>query len=379
MCIIITGAAANIRRVLFNTPGLIESIYKNNPHGLGVMFMGGCGYPLAFKTLPKTIGEVKSFLQDHLPVDDRPAALHARWTTHGDTDMGNCHPYELGGGYLMHNGVLHTGNAADVHKSDTWHYIKNFLGDGACLLAPHTQRLVSSHISEGNRFVYLAPSGEMVHINKHTGVEYEGLWFANTYAWNVSLLDPKWGGFGGKGGGRKRGKRSRRVWLGDGFATDYLAEAHDYFEPSKLNEWRDDEGNLDWLLGAHEEYLADVLHVIGVDAIRELVEEFGSPWVTYSKGRKTGADELTRAAYCLEERDYSSLAQMLAEGKAEVIAQAAIYEVSWPELDYDESDTGIAYDYDEEVPAAIQTTSSLTNATMKTTITHEWSGNYAHA
>jgi len=316
MCLIITGAAGNMRRVLFNTPGLIESIYKINPDGLGVMFKGDLGAPRAFKAMPKTLEEAKGLLGEWLPNDDRQTALHARYTTHGDTDMSNCHPYELGGGYLMHNGVLGTGNADDVRKSDTWHYINDFLGDGACLLAPNIQRLVANHIGEGNRFVYLAPGGEMVHINKHTGVEYEGLWFANTYAWNVRLLDPKWG----------RGVWGRGVW--GGCAEDD--------EHGLLDEWRDEHGELSWLLQSNENYLADVLRQKGVDALRGLEYEFGTPWRTYWTKLDAETNAVIKAAYYLQERNYRELGQMLAEGKEESVAIAAIYEVTWPDLDDDD-------------------------------------------
>jgi hypothetical protein len=54
--------------------------------------------------------------------------------THGDIDLLNCHPYEILNRaehgldlWLMHNGVLATGNRADITKSDTWHYIQDYL------------------------------------------------------------------------------------------------------------------------------------------------------------------------------------------------------------------------------------------------------------
>ncbi|MDR0479172.1 MAG: hypothetical protein LBH31_05095 [Burkholderiaceae bacterium] len=194
MCIIITGTAHNLRCVLLNTPGLIESIYDHNPHGLGLMtYDAGQSRAIAHKTLPKSAHQAWLFLQEKLPHDGRQAAVHARLTTHGATDLDNCHPYRIGDGWLMHNGMLDSGNAADRRKSDTWHYIRNYLGhDGSLLLTPHGRRLVSEHIGPGNRFVYLAPTGNMVTVNKHTGVKYQKLWFSNTYAWDVQLLDPAW-------------------------------------------------------------------------------------------------------------------------------------------------------------------------------------------
>lgn len=231
MCIIITGTAHNLRGVLLNTPGLIESICELNPHGLGLMYYDpqqGC--TVARKTLPESVWQAWGFLEEYLPgAGEFQVAIHARFTTHGNTDLDNCHPYPIGNGWLMHNGVLRTGNAADKNKSDTWHYINDYLGgDGDLLLTPHGRWLVGGHIGCGNRFVYLAPQGKMATINKHTGVKYQKLWFSNTYAWDVSLLDPtweeqtKWNRFGWSGRGRHRWQQSdRRPWLEGVHGNDY--------------------------------------------------------------------------------------------------------------------------------------------------------------
>ena len=196
MCLIITGKSANIRSTLLNTAGMLGEIYTSNPDGIGIMYATSKGLKVV-KTLPKNVNDATAFVRK-LPNDDRELAIHFRWTTHGDTDMLNCHPYDVVTGYIamMHNGVLHTGNSADKTKSDTWHFINDYLKD-AVHDAPnlvHTEgflTLLADFIGD-NRFVFMDGEGRISHVNYDQGIEHDGLWFSNTYAWKPSTLIPNY-------------------------------------------------------------------------------------------------------------------------------------------------------------------------------------------
>ena len=192
MCILMTAPSKTLRHVLLGTPGLLASAFESNPDGYGVMYGTAKRGPKIIRKLPKTLAELRQ-LVEQLPQDDRQVAMHLRWRTHGAIDLSNVHPVAIeGGGYLMHNGVLDTGNAADKTKSDTWHYARNYL-DGAITPAIHGSRLLKmlgEHI-EGNVFAIMTDDGQISVVNKKRGVEYEGVFFSNTYAWDVSTLDPK--------------------------------------------------------------------------------------------------------------------------------------------------------------------------------------------
>ena len=123
MCLIITGKSAKIRSTLLDTDALLGDIYSSNPDGIGIMYATSKGLKVV-KMLPKSLADATQFITK-LPNDDRELAIHFRWTTHGHTDMTNCHPYDVVPGYvaMMHNGILHTGNDADKAKSDTWHFL----------------------------------------------------------------------------------------------------------------------------------------------------------------------------------------------------------------------------------------------------------------
>jgi hypothetical protein len=194
MCLIITGQSSKVRSTLLNTKGMLSEVFASNPDGIGVMYSTAKGLKVV-KTLPKNINDANALI-NKLPTDDREIAIHFRWTTHGDTDLLNCHPYDVVTGYvaMMHNGVLHTGNAADKTKSDTWHFINDYLKE-AVHDSPnlvHTKgflTMLADFIGD-NRFVFMDGEGRMSHVNYDQGIEHDGLWFSNTYAWKPATLIP---------------------------------------------------------------------------------------------------------------------------------------------------------------------------------------------
>jgi len=196
MCLIITGQSAKVRSTLLNTHGLLSDIFTSNPDGIGFMYGSTKGLKVT-KTLPKNLGDATAFIQ-RLPQDDREIAIHFRWTTHGKTDMVNCHPYDVIPGFIamMHNGILHTGNAADKDKSDTWHFINDYL-HSAVSSSPdlvYDAGFVSmmEEFIGNNRFVFMNGEGRMQHVNFDQGIEHDDLWFSNTYAWSPSRLIPSY-------------------------------------------------------------------------------------------------------------------------------------------------------------------------------------------
>ena len=250
MCLIITGKSSQVRATLLNTQRMLSDIYTSNSDGIGFMYGTKDGLKVV-KHLPKSLADAEACIK-RMPNDDRDIAIHFRMTTHGDTDMTNCHPYDVVPGYIamMHNGVLHTGNAADKSKSDTWHFIKAYL---ATPVAEHPDiifnesflSLVADFI-ENNRFVFMNGEGRMSHVNFDQGIEHDGMWFSNTYAWRPSALIPNY-----YTGASKGWRNSYGTWDDDyDWTYDHkrlgntkLVSAHhaDYDEDSY--EWTADEKN----------------------------------------------------------------------------------------------------------------------------------------
>lgn len=237
MCLLVTQPAGTAFDAAF-----LAGVYKSNNDGIGIMYAED-GRVVVEKFLPSNIENFTWFYKTH--IENKACAWHARMQTHGDVDLTNCHPYQVlsmeTDGYdlwLMHNGVLSTGNAADVTKSDTWHYIADYLrpmlaGNHTFFMTDAFEEIVGSHISSGNKFVLVDGEGNMVTVNSEQGVKYNGAWLSNTYAWESTgkpyescrpaplYAASGYGGYGGYGGYKGFG-------YSRGFADEY---DYDYFEP----------------------------------------------------------------------------------------------------------------------------------------------------
>ena len=220
MCLIITGKSSQVRATLLETKGMLKDIYTSNSDGIGYMYGTKDGLKVV-KFLPKSMADAEACIK-RMPSDERDIAIHFRMTTHGDTDLTNCHPYDIVPGYIamMHNGVLHTGNKPDESKSDTWHFIKDYL---ASPIAEHPDMIFNdsfltmvADFIANNRFVFMNGEGRMSHVNFDQGVEHDGMWFSNTYAWRPSALIPNYYMGASKG------------WRGYGHGYSAYDDADDY-------------------------------------------------------------------------------------------------------------------------------------------------------
>jgi hypothetical protein len=191
MCLLITQNQ--------NSPALsrvwLADFYDYNSDGVGVMYSKD-GALIVEKILPVSAEDFINFYSNHIA--GKNCAFHLRMRTHGDTDLTNCHPYEVLNQqehgtslWLMHNGILSTGNSADTSKSDTWHYIKDYLrpmlaNNPDYAFTPEFSAIIGSHIGASNKFVLMDEQGRQAVVNQDAGVYWSGLWLSNTYAWTAS-------------------------------------------------------------------------------------------------------------------------------------------------------------------------------------------------
>jgi hypothetical protein len=173
----------------------LADFYDYNSDGVGVMYAKD-GALIVEKILPVSADDFVQFYQNHIA--GKNCAFHLRMRTHGDTDLTNCHPYEVLNQqehgtslWLMHNGILSTGNKADTSKSDTWHYIRDYLrpmlaGNPDYAFTPAFSAIVGTHIGSSNKFVLMDEQGRQAVVNQTSGVYWSGLWLSNTYAWTAS-------------------------------------------------------------------------------------------------------------------------------------------------------------------------------------------------
>jgi hypothetical protein len=183
----------------------LRDFFTFNRDGYGVMYAEG-----GKLFMRKELGNVDQWIAFFRTHEHREACFHLRMKTHGDVDLVNCHPYPVFGFegeeaahpmLLMHNGILSTGNERDRSKSDTWHYIRDYIrtllkNDPALAFDPVFADVIGKHIGQ-NRFAIMDHTGKTAIINKAQGVEFNGAWLSNTYAWSHTKYMPsKYSGHG---------------------------------------------------------------------------------------------------------------------------------------------------------------------------------------
>ncbi len=175
----------------------LKDFYSRNDDGFGFM------YSIEDKMyVDKSLGKVDEFIDKWRQLEAKGIdfVCHLRMRTHGDISLENCHPYQVISGdgiemWMAHNGVLSNGNSNDTTKSDTWHFIKDYLrplldpelgGNPDLIYSPQFKALLGSAIGSSNKLIFLDNFGRLSTINKASGREWNGMWLSNSYAWSAS-------------------------------------------------------------------------------------------------------------------------------------------------------------------------------------------------
>jgi len=206
----------------------IEDFYKRNDDGFGIMYAENN----VIHTV-KIVGTVDDVFDTYMQyADHRECAMHFRMKTHGDIDLDNCHPYEVFGKesgyplYLMHNGVLFNGNTADTTKSDTWHFINDYVrpmltGRIHEFQSEWFKTVIEKAIGSNNKFVMMDAAGNTVVFNETSGVTWSPAndgskaWMSNTYAWSYPRPAATYGYYGSGNNGYYGSSRFASSWDDD--------------------------------------------------------------------------------------------------------------------------------------------------------------------
>lgn len=337
MCQIFAGTSRQIRGVLLDTQYLLADLYENNSDGLGAMYPTTKRGLRIRKVVPHTLSAAERFIRE-LPDDDRNLVLHFRMKTSGNIDRDNAHPFTVLPRSLAmtHNGVLTISTKSDETKCDTRHYIERVLLPQLSkfpdlVAVPEWLSLVGEDIGTNNRFVFMDSEGQMHFVNRHTGIEHEGMWVANTYSFDASLLIP--------------GYKSKTAWYGGyswgrGSYGDY-DDAYDGYWPDT------GVGNVAGVVvpvdGAGIELPDDTEYALAnydVEAMAELIEEF--PLATfqylfrhYRYETSVGMEELAaqdrHLAKLLADEDVTGLAALVRfnPNKARHLAEVCCWYGDW--------------------------------------------------
>lgn len=126
-----------------------------------------------------------SFYAAYKPHEDKPIAVHFRITTHGDTDVANTHPFQVGNNLaFIHNGIINAVDRPDKTKSDTYWFNQKILvpvykRDSRFIFKEHFKELIKEYIGY-SKLVFLNNKGHHTIVNENKGVWDEGVWYSNT-------------------------------------------------------------------------------------------------------------------------------------------------------------------------------------------------------
>ncbi len=161
---------------------LLENAYQYNSDGWGVMFSseGNINSLKGFGLQP-LIKTVKG-------LQDKEIFIHLRMRTHGSVDLENCHPFQVTEGMLMmHNGVIN--NVPDHRtKSDSAIFaemIKEMISKNPDIIFDQGWQSLVENFINGSVLVFLNQQGYFTILNHDNGIEWEGLWLSNKYAWDL--------------------------------------------------------------------------------------------------------------------------------------------------------------------------------------------------
>jgi hypothetical protein len=204
MCLIINkpaGAALNFKE--------FEIAVKNNPDGYGLSFSDNNGSLTTIRN-PNTPDPEVLFRTIQEDLDQVPTMIHLRYTTVGETNMRNAHPFPVlekkkhGVDLRMcHNGTIpHYKGIAKKGESDSRCFVRT-------LVRPLFERLIKGHDIEeilDDKWVYnfldselpthsvitfLSGNGDFLEVNplNNTGKYENGIYYSNTYSFDPSHRD----------------------------------------------------------------------------------------------------------------------------------------------------------------------------------------------
>lgn len=160
----------------------IRDFYEHNPHGFGIMHHDG-RQTRTGRWLVRDADDAVRLYRRY--ADGRACVLHYRWATHGPKTKDMAHPFRVGPTvHVVHNGVLRGWGSA--HESDTAHYVREVLAptvgvDPGILEHQRFRRELEANV-RGSSLVFMDAGGRVTRVGSD-GVDYDGCWYSNTYAW----------------------------------------------------------------------------------------------------------------------------------------------------------------------------------------------------
>lgn len=269
----------------------LDNACQSNPDGFALSYLDAFGD----LTVVKGLNSYSSVpLVEELEKTNTEFVLHLRFTTHGETNLQNCHGYAVHDFVLFHNGIFHLRTDSNPSRSDTWHYCRML------------ERLLPKHpsnkeiqcamdeldgISWGSKVVIMTASGDVLMHNAHLGTEKEGVWYSNAQNfWGYTNIQHF------QKGTKKKRKRGKITWT-----------------ESAVKEVKRKTGKT--RTGEHGQVIEEtkVIHKIdnvfssNISEFEDIIEEYGNRVTYSSEGVYVGTELLPYELFSVEEFDGEKL------------------------------------------------------------------------
>jgi hypothetical protein len=163
----------------------IKNSNQSNPDGFGWAVRTPQGIVRGHSMNPSDATDKFMDLRSRYP--DFDAVYHARITTHGKTNLSNCHPFTVGDErtVLAHNGMLPIVPAKGDDRSDTKVFAEDVLTrKGLGILDRASSFKKIQKWMAGSKMVIMTERGDMLKdhyiLNENAGTWDNGLWFSNS-------------------------------------------------------------------------------------------------------------------------------------------------------------------------------------------------------
>ena len=167
---------------------MMETAITDNPDGFALSYHVGNSL--------QVVRGLRSFYaltyMTELEKQDIEFVCHLRLTTHGLTDLANCHGFPVRNFVLFHNGIFNINCDTDTTKSDTWHFCRML--ERVLPKKPKSDDVkdafkVFESIIGQSKVTVMFDDGEVFTWNDRLGVEEDKVWYSNL--WSAWTYNPK--------------------------------------------------------------------------------------------------------------------------------------------------------------------------------------------
>lgn len=151
----------------------LDKAQKHNKDGYGCAWYED-GFVKTYKTF-----DYNAFKGVIAALKHYSVVIHLRHLTKGSKDYNNIHPFDIPSGVMFHNGTM--GGLGNATISDSQE-LANIISECEYKVIDDIMPFIKHKVNDKiNRLVFFEDTGEITIVNKHLGIQDDGIWHSNDY------------------------------------------------------------------------------------------------------------------------------------------------------------------------------------------------------